>query len=539
MTQDEPPSIELEQLLAEGQQWFVPDCSHTISIMEQLYPRALAAGCHDLAGKALLLWAHSLWALSAGSEAHRILDLAQELADKHHQPEILARADNIRAELHLSAGEYQAALKNWGQCLRQAIPLGLRDLYVSACLGFGNVFVAHGQHAEALAWHEMALDFAETAGDHDQHANALLHICADLNKLGQFATTLQLSHKAEQIIRQSSHTAWLGDWLGYRGHAHFGLGQQEEAEYWLQQAHAINIQTNYRWSQSLTLLALGKVLLASGKMQAAREHLEQALTLISSFGSKPLLEQAHQLLAELFERQGEYGQALLHHRAYHELALAEARQLASTRLGSTLERRMKDVDIRLQLLHTRHENTVLRLNNSRRAQEVETLAHQASHDPLTGILNRRKLDQELERWVEQSQQDGRELSLLMLDLDHFKSINDRFGHAMGDEVLRLVGRMLQHSSRNDDVIARYGGEEFCVLLPGADLHTAQLVAERIRLRIQQTDWAALHAELQVTTSIGIATLTGDDDACTLQKRADTALYRAKQAGRNRVESLDD
>lgn len=532
-------SGELEHLLAEGRRWFVPDCSQTIRVMAQLHPQALAANRIDLAGEALLLWAHSLWAISERDESHRILDLADALAAKHHLTDIQARADNIRAELHLSSGEYQLALKSWAQCLRVAIPLERHSLYVSACLGIGNVFVAHGQHADALYWHEMALDFTETQDDPDQHANCLLHICADLNKLEQFGTTLQLSQKAEHIIVGSQHKAWLGDWYGYRGHAHFGLGELEEAEHWLQQAYAINIQTNYRWSQSLTLLALGKVLLARGKADAACAHLEQALELIHSFGSKPLLEQAYRQLAELYELQGHPEQALWHHRRFHELAMADARQLASIRLGNTLERRMKEVDIRLQLLHTRHENSVLKQSNSRKAQEVAVLAHQASHDPLTGILNRRKLDQELERWIEQTQRSGGDLSLLMLDLDHFKAINDRFGHAMGDEVLRLVGRMLQHSSRNDDVIARYGGEEFSILLPRVDLYTAQLVAERIRNRIEHADWASLNPALTVTTSIGIASFLEEDDSVSLQKRADDALYRAKQTGRNRVVSQND
>ncbi|MBE9610674.1 GGDEF domain-containing protein [Chitinilyticum piscinae] len=533
------PSDELEALLAEGRRWFVPDCRKTIALMEELQQRAEATSRMELVLEAQLLRVHSLWALSELEAAHRILDEAEGLASRQNIAAMSPRIANLRAELHLAAAEYPLALKYWSQCLKQATALQLTALYVPACLGLGNIFVAHGQHDMALTWHEQALDFAEREQDVDNLANCLLHLCADFNKLGEFTTTLLLSESREAILRQCNHPAWLGDWYSYRGHAHHGLGQLGEAEQWLQEAYRINIQTNYRWSQSVTLLSLGQVLIAAGRLAEARCHLEQSLQLVMSFGSKPLLEQIHEKLAALFEAEGDHERALYHHRAYHTLAITEARELANTRLGNTLDRRMKEVDLRLQLLQTRHENSQLRLYSSRKSAEMALLAHQASHDALTGTLNRRMLDEQLELLLQRSLQEGSALSLLMVDLDHFKAINDSFGHAAGDQVLRLTGRMLQQSSRNNDLVARYGGEEFMMLLPGADEHTAQIVAERVRQKIQNADWASQQEGLRVTTSIGVATLQEHDDPASLQQRADKALYRAKSGGRNRVEFEHD
>jgi len=127
---------------------------------------------------------------------------------------------------------------------------------------------------------------------------------------------------------------------------------------------------------------------------------------------------------------------------------------------------------------------------------------------------------------------GSELSLLALDLDHFKAINDTHGHPAGDEVLRGVAEVLREALRQHDVPGRYGGEEFGVLLPGSDAASAEAIAERIRRKIE---WASFAGEVKVTTSVGCAAIHANDlFPASLVARADRALYEAKAAGRNRA-----
>jgi two-component system cell cycle response regulator len=158
-------------------------------------------------------------------------------------------------------------------------------------------------------------------------------------------------------------------------------------------------------------------------------------------------------------------------------------------------------------------------------------------DALTGLRNRRYLESHLETLVAEATAAGKPLTLLVLDIDHFKSINDTFGHAAGDEVLKEFSARLRTSIRGIDLACRQGGEEFVVVMPDTDKAVATVVAERIRRRIAGEPFLirAGGDTVDVTISIGLATLAEKDDAAaTLLKRADQALYRAKREGRNRV-----
>ncbi|MFT3691859.1 MAG: diguanylate cyclase [Kofleriaceae bacterium] len=171
------------------------------------------------------------------------------------------------------------------------------------------------------------------------------------------------------------------------------------------------------------------------------------------------------------------------------------------------------------------------------AEANTRLAQLAVTDGLTGLYNHRHFHERLALEVERSQRSGLPLSLLMLDVDHFKLFNDTHGHPAGDEVLRQLARVLADTRRANDVVARYGGEEFCVILVDTPKFTAAKVAERVRERVVAHDFAdGLPAKHNpITISFGVATYPEDgSDAEALVRAADTALYAAKRAGRNRV-----
>lgn len=180
------------------------------------------------------------------------------------------------------------------------------------------------------------------------------------------------------------------------------------------------------------------------------------------------------------------------------------------------------------------EEGKLRAMTASLSARSETLEHAALTDPLTGMQNRRYFDDALREYLEEFGKIDRPVGLLILDLDHFKQVNDTHGHDVGDLVLREVSNCLQEFTRYHDVVARLGGEEFAIVAPNMDTDMLAKLAERIRKAIASLTVTNGNVRLRVTASAGLAVWDGREDADDLFRRADRMLYQAKRQGRNRV-----
>ena len=183
-------------------------------------------------------------------------------------------------------------------------------------------------------------------------------------------------------------------------------------------------------------------------------------------------------------------------------------------------------------------NRALRKEATERKRLQDNLEHLANTDELTQMPNRRAFMTQLEIELSRHHRYGNPFCLLMLDLDHFKQINDQCGHAAGDEALKMFANVVQCCLRSQDLAGRLGGEEFAIFLPETDVDMARVVALRIRDRLAQSPHPMPDCPVRVTVSIGVAAAMADDTLQTLLQQADTAMYAAKQAGRNRVEVSD-
>jgi diguanylate cyclase len=214
----------------------------------------------------------------------------------------------------------------------------------------------------------------------------------------------------------------------------------------------------------------------------------------------------------------------------HTTDSASLRLLVDELFKATHAVQQQNGNLRIQLQASRQEIGLLQSN-------LETVCAESRTDALTKIANRKYFDLALPRLMEGSRASGQPLSLLLCDIDHFKSFNDRFGHPVGDHVLRLVAAALKSGIRERDVAARYGGEEFAIVLPDATLDQAKVVGEELCRAIaakplmKRSSGQSLGT---ITVSIGVAQLMPDDTELTFVDRADECLYAAKHTGRNRA-----
>jgi diguanylate cyclase (GGDEF)-like protein len=247
----------------------------------------------------------------------------------------------------------------------------------------------------------------------------------------------------------------------------------------------------------------------------------------------PLIAKTYRTLSEALEKAGQQAQAYEALKSSllwferHGNAEKQQRSLVLTMQHALSEGGRQAELERTQRIELSRVNQALML-------QTEQLERDATHDGLTGLPNRRYLERLLDSECEQVKTLEAPLCVALADIDDFKQVNDRFSHAIGDEVLRVIARIFRTQLREHDTVGRYGGEEFAFILPNTTKVTAATVLERLRLEIERFDWASVHATLSVTISIGIAEADQQQGRVALLNIADTNLYIAKRAGRNRT-----
>jgi diguanylate cyclase (GGDEF)-like protein len=174
------------------------------------------------------------------------------------------------------------------------------------------------------------------------------------------------------------------------------------------------------------------------------------------------------------------------------------------------------------------------------SRTIKALKHQAVRDNLTGLANRLFAESMLKHEIAVAARHKENVSVIFADIDHFKPINDRFGHAAGDAVLKQIGKIIRHSFRDSDTLARFGGDEFVMILPRTGSNGANILVERVRATVESLEIPVANGTLRVTMSFGIATFPDDaSSADNLLERADLSLYAAKRGGRNKTATFRD
>jgi len=457
-------------------------------------------------------------ALSAGAEFDTMrLSLLYQLADRLY-----------------TIGHYREALEHWMSCIEQAITLGDLTTYVQAYMAIGSVFDAAGDHERGLIQHERALDYSTSLSEPHIYVDVRLYLASDYLRFKRYDEALALLDEADWMIAQHALPTHRAETCLHRGVALLALGNIQAGLTCLREGARTAEQAFHAWAQTMCLLRLGQALLQQGEHLPGERILNSALVLAQSSGLTRQQHEAQLTLATFFEATDRPRDALQALRAAHALEIELARHAPPPAMEPQWLKRLDKLDARLRLVLSDRENLRLRETQSDQDALVQRLHLEAYHDALTGLANRRWLDAQLADKLAHWQSTP-PLSLLLLDIDHFKAINDDFSHLVGDAALRQVASLLQQTCRNHDTPVRFGGEEFVVLLDGLALADATHVAQRILQCALEHDWHGLFGERALTLSAGVAEAMAGDSADTLLARADAALYRAKHSGRNRVE----
>jgi diguanylate cyclase (GGDEF)-like protein len=310
------------------------------------------------------------------------------------------------------------------------------------------------------------------------------------------------------------------------------LGRDDEARERLAATLALGEELDDAMLSSEARLELGR-LESSHDRVAERDHLERAIALAERVNARSLLADASEALSAHHERAGEFAASLAQYKHFHavrEQALATARRhaLRAGQLWLDYEQATRTAT------RYRDEARSLAEDKAVLAREAAAFAEASQHDPLTGLLNRRGLDAQLDALVSTSEASGAPIAIAVIDVDHFKPINDHHTHAVGDAVLKRVAAGIRAHCRARDLPVRYGGDEFLVVLAGVDAADALRVLQRLKETIDGNAWDDVAAALAVTISIGAAPHVAGTGVATTIAAADRALYAAKAQGRDRI-----
>lgn len=474
------------------------------------------------------------------------LSIYREIDDRE---KIASQLNNVGI-VFAYCGDYAEALKFMRAAesyLDQRSQLQLKSEILN---NIGYTYVALADPANAIPILQSSLKIAQkirrdgTLNHFITQSNVYDSLCQAFLAQNNLSAALQAGLKSTALSHQSSDLKKEAEYLLILGDVYSRMENLPQADDHYQQALTLARAHGFRREEAEAYRKLGILQCHQGQYTLAKKLIEDALALASEIKIQREVYECHQAMAMLYKATAEFEKALVHYERFH--------QIKETVFNDQSDQRIKNLETLHQVQQSRREAEIQQQKNIELQKEIveRKKAHKlaeilASTDSLTGIYNRRHFMHLAKRFIAEAIQAQTPLGVIILDIDHFKQVNDQFGHQEGDRTLSAVARKIGAMLRSADILGRIGGEEFAIALPNSNGEQSMTIAERLRSAVEALRISPASPDLKVTISLGIASLEVcpqiDADLLLdkLLERADQAMYAAKRQGRNRVCAYPD
>ncbi|HUH99164.1 MAG TPA: diguanylate cyclase [Anaerolineales bacterium] len=445
-------------------------------------------------------------ALPMGLRANQ---LAQQIGDKYR----IGLIQSLLGRIYWHIDDYATSMDYYLNALKLVQTEHHPDLEISLINGLGMVQYGLENYTESLGYFKACL---EKAGQEDLtgRADANNNIAYVLHMLGRDREAVEYAETALDMFNQMGAYVGRLHTLHSLGAIYLALRKYDQAMTCLQEGLELSRQNNSQLLELTYISEISRIHRVWGRYDQAEQELLLALQVAEKINSLTNISLIHERLIEIYKEKQDYRSALEHFEAFHEVY--------KKIFNDKSDRRIKNLEILNQVETAR--------------QQTELYRELAGTDSLTNLINRRHFLEIAENAVQHLKISREHLALIMLDIDHYKSVNDKYGHKAGDDILTMVAAIIKRSLRKGDIAGRYGGDEFLVLVSGASADHCFKIAERIRQAVARQEFQIGPVAMPVTISLGVVSIDPErvPPLDELINCADRALYLAKEQGRNRV-----
>lgn len=465
--------------------------------------------------------------LNLCTESRNILE-AQDLPD----PRLLILVNKELGWIYLNLGDLAQSFGVLLKALRFSRVSGDKEMEARVLITLSIAYSENGDLEASAQTLRKAIEFLEGSPHPRDYCIAVNNLAMTFKGQKMYDDALTAAAQSAAIARQMNQPSLLATTLDTTSQIYLACQEFDLAETYLNEA--LSIHRGFGNDIAEITLNLARVKIGQHQPEEAKRILLESMPSVEARSVNRFLFQYHELLAEIFESQGDFRAAIEHIKQFHQIKSMVFNEQTQRQIGSLTVLHQEEsarMDARIFSL----KNKALQQEVIERRKAVAEMNVLATTDPLTGLMNRRHFMTLAGYALEHGQLNHLPASVLMIDIDHFKQVNDRYGHLTGDRVLAQVCSNIQIGLRSGDLPCRYGGEEFVVLLPNTHLEGAQKVAQRLLKIMAETEIWVEGQSIRVSISVGVAPTEAED--CRLEEvleRADQALYLAKHAGRGSV-----